>query len=66
MSDNFTESDRVEVRGFGPFMVNVSSLRVGRIPKTGEQVKVPEKAIPHFKAGQELRKRVRLSELGQG
>ncbi|HBO80774.1 MAG TPA: integration host factor subunit beta, partial [Cupriavidus sp.] len=32
--------------------------RVGRNPKSGERVLVPEKRVPHFKAGKELRERV--------
>ena len=38
--------------------------RVGRNPKSGEKVHVPEKHVPHFKAGKELRDRVdaRLNE----
>ena len=28
------------------------------MPKTGEKVNVPEKYVPHFKAGKELRERV--------
>jgi integration host factor subunit beta len=31
---------------------------LGRNPKTGEKVAVPEKYVPHFKAGKELRERV--------
>jgi integration host factor subunit beta len=34
--------------------------RVGRNPKSGEQVLVPGKQVPHFKAGKELRERVDL------
>jgi integration host factor subunit beta len=31
---------------------------MGRNPKSGAQVHVPEKFVPHFKAGKELRVRV--------
>ncbi|MNN06409.1 Integration host factor subunit beta [compost metagenome] len=31
---------------------------MGRNPKSGERVLVPEKRVPHFKAGKELRERV--------
>ena len=34
------------------------AARVGRNPKSGERVHVPEKFVPHFKAGKELRERV--------
>ncbi|MCY1307369.1 Integration host factor subunit beta [compost metagenome] len=35
---------------------------MGRNPKSGERVLVPEKRVPHFKAGKELRERVDRSQ----
>lgn len=58
ISDALGEHRRIEIRGFGSFSVNVRPPRIGRNPKTGERVAVPEKAVPHFKAGTELRERV--------
>jgi integration host factor subunit beta len=49
---------RAEIRGFGSFSLNYRPPRKGRNPKTGELVKVPQKWVPHFKAGKELRERV--------
>ena len=51
-------SDRIEIRGFGSFALNYRPPRIGRNPKSGEKVQVPEKYVPHFKAGKELRERV--------
>ena len=51
-------SDRIEIRGFGSFALNYRPPRVGRNPKSGDKVEVPEKYVPHFKAGKELRERV--------
>lgn len=50
--------DRVELRGFGAFSVKRRDARVGRNPRTGDSVPVPEKAVPFFKAGKELRERM--------
>jgi integration host factor subunit beta len=50
--------DRIEIRGFGSFTLNYRPPRIGRNPKTGEKVHVPEKYVPYFKAGKELRERV--------
>ncbi len=50
--------DRVEIRGFGSFALHHRPARVGRNPKTGESVKIPEKRVPHFKPGKEMRERV--------
>ena len=51
-------SDRIEIRGFGSFALNYRPPRIGRNPKSGDKVQVPEKYVPHFKAGKELRERV--------
>jgi integration host factor subunit beta len=50
--------DRIEIRGFGSFVLNYRPPRIGRNPKSGAKVEVPEKYVPYFKAGRELRKRV--------
>ena len=49
---------RVELRGFGSFTVKRHSARVGRNPRTGEVVSIPEKNVLHFKTGKDLRKRL--------
>lgn len=49
---------RVELRGFGAFSVKQRDSRLGRNPRTGAAVPVPEKAVPFFKAGKELRERM--------
>ena len=41
--------DRAEFRGFGAFFSKVRKKRFARNPKTGEQISVPEKKIPHFR-----------------
>ena len=58
MTAALTRGDRIEIRGFGSFGLNYRPPRVGRNPKSGEKVQVPEKYVPHFKAGKELRERV--------
>tara|TARA_B100000035_G_scaffold167929_1_gene143329 strand:- start:26486 stop:26764 length:279 start_codon:yes stop_codon:yes gene_type:complete len=58
MSDALIKKDRIEIRGFGSFSLNFRPSRVGRNPKSGTKVHVPEKYVPHFKAGKELRNRV--------
>ena len=58
MSEALVKGDRIEIRGFGSFSLNNRPPRVGRNPKSGEKVDVPEKWVPHFKAGKELRERV--------
>ena len=52
--------DRVELRGFGAFSTRARNERVGRNPRTGEEVAVPSKAAPYFKIGKELLERLNL------
>src|ERR1700694_2608687 len=58
MSDALANGHRIEIRGFGSFGLNRRPSRVGRNPKSGDKVLVPEKFVPHFKPGKELRERV--------
>ncbi|WP_373818937.1 integration host factor subunit beta [Glaesserella sp.] len=58
MSLSLEDGDRIEIRGFGSFSLHCRQPRIGRNPKTGEQVKLDAKCVPHFKAGKELRERV--------
>jgi len=58
MAKRLLEGQLIEIRGFGSFDLNYRPPRVGRNPKSGEKVRVPEKYVPHFKAGKEMRERV--------
>ncbi|WP_269532499.1 integration host factor subunit beta [Chitinimonas sp. BJYL2] len=58
MASSLASGQRIEIRGFGSFDLNYRPPRVGRNPKSGMKVSVPEKYVPHFKAGKELRERV--------
>ncbi len=58
MSDGLARGHRIEIRGFGSFSINRRPPRVGRNPRSGEQVVIPEKLVPHFKPGKALREGV--------
>lgn len=60
MASALAGGERIEVRGFGSFSLHYRPPRVGRNPKTGDSVMVPDKRVPHFKPGKELRERVDL------
>ena len=60
VGDAMARGDRVELRGFGAFSVKNRPARVGRNPRTGEQVDVGEKYVPQFKAGKEIRERLKF------
>jgi integration host factor subunit beta len=58
MAAALERGDRVELRGFGAFSVRTRNARIGRNPRTGDEVAVPDKAVPYFKTGKELRERL--------
>ena len=58
ISNGLAQGQRVELRGFGAFSVKNRPARIGRNPRTGEQVAVGEKYVPQFKAGKEIRERL--------
>jgi integration host factor subunit beta len=65
MNDALVRGHRIEIRGFGSFSINRRPPRIGRNPRSGESVAIPEKRVPHFKPGKALREAVdaRTAEL---
>ena len=58
MTQSLLSGHRIEIRGFGSFSINRRPPRVGRNPRSGEQVVISEKLVPHFKPGKALREAV--------
>ena len=58
MADALVSGDRIEIRGFGSFVVNEYKSYTGRNPKPGESIEVKPKKLPFFKVGKELKERV--------
>ncbi len=58
MAETLTKGGRIEIRGFGSFVVKDYKSYMGRNPKTGELIQVKPKKLPFFKVGKELRERV--------
>lgn len=56
IAKRLAEGGRVELRGFGAFSTRERGARKGRNPRTGEAVDVPEKKVPYFKPGKEMRR----------
>jgi len=61
MTHHLAQGERIEIRGFGGFSLIERAARMGRNPKTGEQVSLPIRHSTHFKPGLDLRERVSLS-----
>jgi integration host factor subunit beta len=58
MTTALARHDRIEIRGFGSFIAKPRRAREGRNPRTGEKVSVPQKWVPFFTCGKELKERV--------
>jgi len=58
MSQALASGERIEIRGFGSFSLSHRPARQGRNPKTGATVMLPERYVPHFRPGKDLRDRV--------
>jgi len=61
MVDAMKDSRRVEIRGFGSFVMRDYKPYIGRNPKSGEKIQVREKTLPFFKSGKDMRDRVNES-----
>src|SRR5437764_6451433 len=68
MGEALVRGHRIEIRGFGSFSINRRPPRLGRNPRSGESVQIPEKRVPHFKPGKALREAVdkRTEEIEAG
>ena len=62
MRDTMVNGGRIEIRGFGSFVVKEYDAYQGRNPKTGEKISVPSKKLPFFKVGKELKERIDAEE----
>ena len=49
------EEGKVTLVGFGTFSAKKRAARTGRNPQTGEEVKIPARVVPGFKAGNKLK-----------
>ncbi len=58
MRDTLVSGGRIEIRGFGSFVVKEYGAYEGRNPKTGEKIAVAPKKLPFFKVGKELKERI--------
>jgi len=57
-TDELKKNGRIEIRGFGSFVVKEYGSYTGRNPKTGTKIQVETKKLPFFKVGKELKVRV--------
>lgn len=58
ISQALAEGERWELRDFGVFEVKTRAARIGRNPRTGEQVPVPERRVVTFRPGKKMKELV--------
>lgn len=62
MTTALDKGEGIEIRGFGSFTVREYKPYSGRNPRTGRSVPVPDKRLPFFKVGKELKELVNGEE----
>ena len=55
ISESLADGSRWELRDFGVFEVKTRASRVGRNPRTGDQVPVPERRVVTFRPGKQMK-----------
>ena len=54
IAESLRSNERVDLRGFGSFVVKDKKERQGRNPRTGETITIPAKRDASFRPGKEL------------
>ena len=55
ITEALKEGDKVQLVGFGSFEVKKRAARIGRNPRTKEEIEIPATVLPVFKAGKLLK-----------
>ena len=55
IKSSLKKGQKVQLVGFGSFLVRQRKARMGRNPKTGEQIQIKARRVPAFQAGAELK-----------
>ena len=58
IKEQLKTGDKVQLVGFGSFEVKQREARVGRNPKTMEEIRIPARRVPVFRPGKELKETV--------
>ena len=58
MAETLQQGGRIEIRGFGSFVVREYGSYKGRNPRTGQSIQVKPKKLPFFKVGKELKAQI--------
>ena len=59
ITDSLARGEKVTLVGFGTFQAVNRKARRGVNPQTGEELQIPAKKVPKFRAGKGLREKVK-------
>ena len=55
ITETLVKGEKVQISGFGNFEVKAREARIGRNPRTKEEIKIPATKLPAFKASKTLK-----------
>ncbi|HHX95795.1 MAG TPA: HU family DNA-binding protein [Clostridia bacterium] len=58
IEEALAKGEKVQLVGFGTFETKERAARVGRNPRTGDEIAIPATKVPGFKAGKALKESV--------
>ena len=58
IGETLASGEKVQLVGFGSFEVRKRAERVGRNPRTKEEILIPARKVPAFRAGKTLKDKV--------
>lgn len=63
IGDQLTNEEEVSINKFGKFYISKRVERLGRNPRTGETIKIPETITIKFKSSKSLKEKINLKGL---
>ncbi len=64
ISDRLEQGETVKLSSFGSFIVRQKNQRIGRNPKTGEEVPIPPRKVLVFKPSNVLKDKINAGRVG--
>lgn len=59
IKEQLSRGEKVTITGFGAFVLSKRGPKIFTNPKTGKKMELPERTLPHFKAGGDFKKNLR-------
>lgn len=58
IEESLSNGESIQLIGFGTFLVKERAARMGRNPRTKEEIAIPATKVPTFKAGKEFKEKI--------